>query len=380
LVLIAAGFGATRINVNESRISNFKDTEAIAIADAAINDKTDGTTYLDIKIETEDIEGLFQPEALHKIEALQEYMESQPLVHGSTSIVDFIKKMNKSLNENDEAAYVIPDDEILIAQYFLLYSTGGDPTDFDNYIDFDYRLANVRIRMNKSEYVDEKIVQETAQKYIDEHFKDNSITANLSGKVALDYQWINNLANNHVNGVLLALFAVLVVAALSFRSFEAGVYTIIPVVFAVAVIYGVMGFSGIWLSVGTSMFAAIAIGVGVDFAVHTVDRMIFFIKEMKLDVDDAFESFYKTTGRALLFNLLALALGFGVLITSSVPPLIRFGSLVAVSVFAGFLASLTLLPAIIYLAKPGFLKIKNQENIVIPKLKKEEQELVLEEV
>ncbi|MFT7163159.1 MAG: putative RND superfamily exporter protein, partial [Bacteroidia bacterium] len=255
LVLIAAGFGATRINVNESRISNFKDTEAIAIADAAINDKTDGTTYLDIKIETEDIEGLFQPEALHKIEALQEYMESQPLVHGSTSIVDFIKKMNKSLNENDEAAYVIPDDEILIAQYFLLYSTGGDPTDFDNYIDFDYRLANVRIRMNKSEYVDEKIVQETAQKYIDEHFKDNSITANLSGKVALDYQWINNLANNHVNGVLLALFAVLVVAALSFRSFEAGVYTIIPVVFAVAVIYGVMGFSGIWLSVGTSMFA-----------------------------------------------------------------------------------------------------------------------------
>ncbi|MFT7234415.1 MAG: putative RND superfamily exporter protein, partial [Cyclobacteriaceae bacterium] len=167
---------------------------------------------------------------------------------------------------------------------------------------------------------------------------------------------------------------------LSFRSFEAGVYTIIPVVFAVAVIYGVMGFSGIWLSVGTSMFAAIAIGVGVDFAVHTVDRMIFFIKEMKLDVDDAFESFYKTTGRALLFNLLALALGFGVLITSSVPPLIRFGSLVAVSVFAGFLASLTLLPAIIYLAKPGFLKIKNQENIVIPKLKKEEQELVLEEV
>lgn len=365
LAMMVAIYGATKINVNESRISNFKSTETIAMADAIINEKTDGTTYLDIKIETEDIEGLFQPEALRKIEALQEYLESHPLVNGSTSIVDFIKKMNKSLNENKEEFYEIPDDEFLIAQYFLIYSTGGDPTDFDNYVDFDYRLANVRVRMDHSEYVDEKVVQEAARAYIDNDFNDENITADLSGKVALDYQWINQLADNHLKGVLLALLAVLVVAALSFRSFEAGVYTIVPVVFAVAIIYGVMGFAGVWLSVGTSMFAAIAIGVGVDFAVHTVDRMIYFIRELKLDTNKAFEAFFRTTGRALLFNLLSLSLGFGVLITSSVPPLIRFGALVAVSVTAGFLASITVLPALIYLLKPKFLNADVKESISI---------------
>lgn len=378
LIMAAAIYGATKITVNESRISNFKDTEPIALADEAINDKTDGTTYLDIKIETEDYEGLFEPEALHKIEALQKHMESHPLVNGSTSIVDFIKKMNKSLNENDETAYEIPDDAFLIAQYFLLYSTGGDPTDFDNYVDFDYSQANVRVRMNKSEYADEKVVQEEAQKYINSNFTDEAITAHLSGKVALDYQWINQLADNHVKGVLLALFAVLVVAALSFRSVGAGIYTIVPVIFAVAVIYGVMGFTGVWLSVGTSMFAAIAIGVGVDFAVHTVDRMIYFINELKLNIEEAFEAFFRTTGRALLFNLLSLSLGFGVLITSSVPPLIRFGSLVAVSVSAGFLASITVLPAIIYLMKPGFLNINTKESKIGSVLKKNEEQLVLE--
>jgi uncharacterized protein len=378
LVMIVAIYGATKIKVNESRITNFKDSEAIYIADDIINSKTDGTTYLDIKIETQDIEGLFQPEALRKIEALQAYMESQPLVNGSTSIVDFIKKMNKSLNENKEEAYEIPNDELLIAQYFLLYSTGGDPTDFDNYVDFDYRLANVRVRMNRSEYVDEKVVLEAAQKYIDSNFNDDKITANLSGKVALDYQWINQLANNHLKGVLLALFAVFVVAAMSFRSIGAGFYTIIPVVIAVIIIYAVMGFTGIWLSVGTSMFAAIAIGVGVDFAVHTVDRMIYFINELKMDIDAAFESLFRTTGRALLFNLLSLSLGFGVLTTSSVPPLISFGALVAVSVSAGFIASITVLPAIIYLVKPKFLNIRSKEEKLVSDIKKEEKGLVLE--
>jgi len=378
LIVVAAFYGATKINVNESRISNFKSTEIIAVADDVINAKTDGTTYLDIKIETEDIEGLFQPEALRKIEALQEHMEGHPLVNGSTSIVDFIKKMNKSLNENREEYYAIPDDEVLIAQYFLIYSTGGDPTDFDNYVDFDYRLANVRIRMNKSEYVDERVVLEVAQKYIESNFNSENITANLSGKVALDYQWINQLANNHLKGVLLALLAVLIVAALSFRSAGAGLYTIVPVIFAVSIIYGVMGFAGIWLSVGTSMFAAIAIGVGVDFAVHTVDRMIYFIKEEKLNIDNAFEAFFRTTGRALLFNLLSLSLGFGVLITSSVPPLIRFGALVAVSVTAAFLASITVLPAIIYLLKPKFLQVRKEE-IQVSSVGREEEELILEE-
>jgi predicted RND superfamily exporter protein len=377
-VIGIAIYGATKINVNESRITNFKDSEAIYIADEMINANTEGTTYLDIKIQTKDIEGLFDPEALRKIEALQSHMETHPLVNGSTSIVDFIKKMNKSLNENDVAAYKIPDDPFLIAQYFLIYSTGGDPTDFDNYVDFDYRLANVRFRMNKSEYVDEKEVLEAAQEYITAHFTDDTITAHLSGKVALDYQWINQLASNHLKGVLLALFAVFLVAAISFRSIGAGFYTIIPVVIAVIIIYAVMGYAGIWLSVGTSMFAAIAIGVGVDFAVHTVDRMIYFINELKMDIDSAFASFFKTTGRALLFNLLSLSLGFGVLTTSSVPPLISFGALVAVSVSAGFLASITVLPAIIYLMKPAFLSIQTKQDRMASKPTNEPSEMAME--
>ena len=67
------------------------------------------------------------------------------------------------------------------------------------------------------------------------------------------------------------------------------------------------------------------------------------------------KQFYPTTGRALFFNLLAIALGFGVLISSKVVPLNNFGTIVAMSVATSFLVSMTLLPALIQLFKPRFI-------------------------
>jgi len=360
IAIIIIGFGingASKLVINEDRIKNFQADEPIVKADALINSKTDGTSYLDILVETQDIEDIFEPKNLQKMQALQTYVETLPHVKGSISIVDFLKKMNQSLNENNTDFYIIPDNRELIAQYFLLYSASGDPTDFDNYVDYDYRLANIRLSMDTSEYSFEKPVVDAVNIYLTEHFNDDTIKATTTGKVTVDVYWINRLGFNHFLGAGLALLVVLIFAALSFRSISAGILTIIPVSISVLFIYTVMGLLDIWLAIGTSMFAAIAIGIGVDFAVHTVDRLKFLLNEKLLPLNEAYHEFYKSAGRALLFNFLALALGFSVLMTSSVPPLSQFGFLVAVAVTVSFIGSMTLLPAIIYLLKPKFLNI-----------------------
>ena len=71
--------------------------------------------------------------------------------------------------------------------------------------------------------------------------------------------------------------------------------------------------------------------------------------------DERLSDLFPSTGRALFFNFAALALGFLVLSTSEVPPLIRFGMLVAVAVTTSFTASMTILPALGKLLKPAFL-------------------------
>ena len=100
--------------------------------------------------------------------------------------------------------------------------------------------------------------------------------------------------------------------------------------------------------------------------------MILLIRDQKMKLRDAYSVLYPSTGRALLFNFAAIFLGFGVLVTSSVPALIRFGGLIGVSVAASFIGSMTILPALVYLIKPAFLGLrrtgKSSESVLEPEL------------
>jgi hydrophobe/amphiphile efflux-3 (HAE3) family protein len=347
--------GAGKIQLDEELIRTFHHQEPLSIADQVLNTRFDGTHYLDIMIETEQPEDLFNPEYLQRIEAFQRYLQSLPHVNGSTSIVDYLKQMNRALNGGAAEAYQLPDNADLIAQYFLLYSASSDPTDFQEEIDYDYQRANLRVHLDSGRYSIGKPVVEASHDYIEHSFNTPGIQASLSGRVNVDYHWIKRLADSHFNSIAIALLLVMLMAAISFRSLLAGIFVLLPVVVTILMIYAVMGFSGIWLSISTSMFAAISIGLGVDFSIHTLERLQILLATRQGSVDEALLKLYPSTGRALLFNCLALALGFGVLISSKVVVLQEFGLLVAVAIVTSFLASLTLLPVLAKLLQPKFL-------------------------
>jgi len=355
VITIVGIAGTSRVIVQESQIENFQTDEPIYIADKEINDRMDGTNFLDIVIETDEPEALFRPDHLRRIEALQTFVEQFPAVRGSTSVVDYIKQMHKAVNENQDEFYSIPDDEFLVAQLFLLYSASGDPDDFEEEIDTDYSLANVRFNLHVADYRLLTEIIPTIQSYVENEFNNDEIRASLSGRVMVNYTWLKTIGDNHVRSLLLSLVFVWIAAAMMFRSLLAGALSLIPVGMSLLLVYAVMGFGSIWLGIGTSMFAAIAIGLGIDFSIHTIDRMKELIMNRQGNFDERLADLFPSTGRALFFNFAALALGFLVLTTSEVPPLIRFGLLVAVAVTTSFIASMTILPAIGKVLKPAFL-------------------------
>ncbi len=259
------------------------------------------------------------------------------------------------MNEDQQEEYSLPDDADLVAQYFLLYSASGDPTDFEEEVDYDYQLANVRVTTDTGLYTDEKVVVEAAERYIREEFNAPGITAHLAGRVNVDYHWIKALGRGHFLGVALALVAVWLMAAVSFRSLVAGSLTLVPVSMAVLLVYAVMGSSGIYLGIGTSMFAAIAIGTSVDFAVHMLDRLIALMRHQGQTLEQAFAALFPSTGRALLFNFIAVFLGFGVFVISKMPPLFKYGLLIALGVLVSFVVTLMVLPALVKVLRPAFL-------------------------
>ncbi|MFQ3199202.1 MAG: putative RND superfamily exporter protein [Paraglaciecola sp.] len=353
-IVVIGSFAASNLLVNENRIATFHPTEELYIADQAINQRFDGTYYLDVVVETPEIEGIFEPQVLNKIEALQRYAETLPNIQGSTSIVDYLKQMNRALNEGQASEYRLPQDAALVAQYFLLYSATGEPTDFEEEVDYDYQQANVRITLNKGGFQDIKDTVLGLNQYLSTEFNDDSVKGTLTGRVNLNYHWIKDLGASHFFGVAIALFLVWLVSSILFKSALAGFFALIPVATSILLVYSAMVVLSIPLGIGTSMFAAVAIGLGVDFAIHTIDRLRSLYKEQQ-NMLTSIQRFYPSTGRALFFNLLAIALGFGVLISSKVVPLNNFGSIVAISVTTSFLVSMTLLPAMIMLFKPRFI-------------------------
>lgn len=364
VILAVAVFGAMLVVVDEDRIENFQSTEPVYLADKAINATTDGIYNLDILVETQSAGGLYDPETLQRIEALQDYIETLPSVGGTTSIVDYVKQLHRSVNDGDPTFYTIPDNADLIAQLFFLYGASADPTDFEEEIDSDHRQALVRVQLKEGRYTNNKLLVPALENYVKDTFNSQAVKATVTGRVTVSYYWIQGIDQSTLFSILLSFIAVTLTAMLVFRSAISGLLAALPVGLAILLVYAVMGFTGIPLGVSTSMFAAIAIGLSIDFAIHTLDRLREIGRTKGLEAD-ALIDLYPETGRALFFNFVAVAGGFGVLVTSEVPPLVKFGSLVAVAVSVAFLASVTLLPALVTLLKP--------RSLLAPKTKGEPQ-------
>jgi hypothetical protein len=111
----------------------------------------------------------------------------------------------------------------------------------------------------------------------------------------------------------------------------------------------------VFLEPATSMFAAISVGVGVDFAIHLLERLRRTMAGFGDDLERVVRTAVPSTARACFFNALALGVGFAVLLTSELPTLKRFGGLVTVAAFSSFLAALVVVPALFALVQraPG---------------------------
>ncbi|MBS3814577.1 MMPL family transporter, partial [Candidatus Bipolaricaulota bacterium] len=168
------------------------------------------------------------------------------------------------------------------------------------------------------------------------------------------------LVKGQVISLSIALFAVAVIVGLIFLSVKFGLLSIIPLGFTIGVNFGLMGLLGIPLDNATTMLASIAIGIGVDYTIHFISRY-----RLELGRGESPESAVigatRTTGQAIFFNAIAVAVGFGVLLASSFTPIATLGSLVALTMVLSAGSALTLLPAALLWTKNLNNKLSHKE-------------------
>lgn len=358
LAVAVAGWGASKLIVNDARILAFKDDHPIVRATEAINARFDGTSALNIVVTAQEKGAFLSGDLLRRIDALEAYTETLEHVGGTHSLAGWVKRAHQKMNKDDPAFYVIPDDPAETQFYLDVLSGAGSPMarHLREVIDASYTEANLIVRMTSSEYIHQREVIRSLQSYLAGWSRDASVTAELAGRVNLDYHWVSLVRTSHVRSVCLSFLCVVVLTGLMFRSAVAGILCALTVGVAVLVNYAVMGWGGIPLGVGTSMFASIAIGAGVNFPIHILDRLRVGHREPGQDISVVFRDALGFTGRALFFTAMVVTIGFLLLCVSEFRTLVNFGLLVAVGMLMSFLASVTLLPAAVAVLRPGFLR------------------------
>ena len=182
-ILIAlAAWGASKMVVNDARILAFKSDHPIVHAAAALNERFDGTSHLNIVLTPRDESetGLFlRPDILRQVEQLEAYTETLEHVGGTHSLAGWVKRAHEKANEEHPDFFAIPDDTEE-AKFYLDALSSDVPDDrpgmadlLGEIVDPTYSKTNLVVRMKSSQYIHQRPVIESLQAYLNEHFPEN---------------------------------------------------------------------------------------------------------------------------------------------------------------------------------------------------------------
>ncbi|MEL7137174.1 MAG: MMPL family transporter [Pseudomonadota bacterium] len=341
-IVAVLGFAASHAEFDYERQRYFTKSDAVRAADIEINRQLGGVNFLDVVVKAQEAGGLMRPDTLAQIAALRAEIKALPYVEKVSGIDEYIALMHAALT--GAADNTLPTAERAPAQYMFLYEASAPPEDFKQEIDFDHTRALIRAQLSTDSYSKTLGTVEALERLVLRWGEAHDLEAEISGRVAVNDGWMTQLANNHFRGLGLAVALVLLTTVIVFRSLVYALLAIIPVLIGVLTVYATMGAFSIDIAPATSMTAAIATGLGIDFGIHLIS-LIRQRRRLGERGAGAFDAQYTLVARACFYSAIALGVALAVICISSAPPLRWFGFLVSVGAFGSLVGALLIIPA-----------------------------------
>lgn len=289
---------------------------------------------------------LLQPPILNALERLESFVAEKKdfAVGGVLGPATYLKTTNFIIWGKKEAGRVIPDEPERTAWLWQQYAgTRGDAR-LRQVVDAEYQRAIVTIYLKNANFLATSRLIAELRDYEQKHLLPIGISISFAGDVAVSQGMIAAVVSTPIRSIILSLVGILAVSTFVGRSLRVGLLCAMPSTFAVLIIFACMGWMAIPLGVATSMFAAMTLGIGDDFAIHLVEHFRRAVRAGKSTVEAAVEA-VGAIGGTITIDAVALALGFAVLLVSQVPANSRLGLLLVLSLLICLLASLIVLPA-----------------------------------
>ena len=350
VLIICAAIIAAQLRFSHFPLQWLPEDNFARVATEAVDENLKGSLTLEVIIDTEKTNGLYNPELLRVIDDVSKNINSistgNMFVGKVISYIDVIKETNRALNENRDEYYAIPDDSDLIAQEFLLFESSGN-NDLASLVDANYSKARLTLKTPFIDSLEANAFIDNAQIYLDQKFG-SLAKVTFTGIGTLMTVTFEEAIYSSAVSYILAFSLITILMVLLIGNLKIGLISMIPNLLPIVILSTIMVIFKMPLDMFTLLIGAIALGLAVDDTVHFMHNFRRYELQYN-DVDKAVRLTLMGTGRAITLTSIVLALGFLVLTFSQMNNMFDFGVLTASAILVALLADFFLMPAIMKL-------------------------------
>lgn len=356
-VVVVAGFavalGGVRFETNFTKY--LRKTEPVVVNNNLLIDKFTGFEYLYLTLSApDDRPGYFQdPAVLADIGEFERRLAADPDVKYLSSFTAYLRGMNKAMTGAAEVPTSRPL-VLLLSRYFAALaatSAGGELT--GTLMNKDFSRYTIVLHVWDSAAHD--LAFENSLKTILPRLKalgtgtlPAGVTAEYWGEVITVLQTSAIMLRNQISSIALSVVLVFLVSALVLRSARHGLVVLAPLAVGIMLNFIVMAVFQIPLDAVTITFASIAIGIGVDNAIHLV---IQYRRQREIwpgEPEKVIGHTLKAAGRPMVLTTLSIMAALLVFVFSAFRPIVYFGVLISLSLVMTTAGALILLPSLLY--------------------------------
>jgi hypothetical protein len=296
-----------------------------------------------------------RPEVLRYISDLEEHLVKEGDVGKSNTVADVVKKVHMELFEGDRSHYTIPDTVNAVAQTLISFQNSHKPDDLWHLVTPDYTRANIWLQLRSGDNKDMERVIEDVEQYFAANPPPVEMSHDWAGLTYINVVWQDKMVTGMLESFLSSFVVVFLMMAFLFRSPTWGLLAMVPLTFTIGFIYGVIGLIGKDYDMPVAVLSSLALGLAVDFAIHFLQRTRMTMARTG-DWAAAIRDMFDEPARAILRNIIVIAIGFTPLLLAPLVPYQTVGIFLATIMFYSGFATLWILPALLTVMKGWVFK------------------------
>jgi predicted RND superfamily exporter protein len=341
LIALAGLVGATRMHVDNNPMGYFGADEPVIKHSDTMHREMAGVETFAVVLRSP-IEGTFlKVRYLEQLRLLQDYLDRTGHFDKTFSFADYVAFVNAVLEESEPSDKSLPEADDIVREFFLFI----DQEDVADYVTADFREARIIVRHAIGSSRSLREATEGIDAFVSEKL-DDGLEVVVTGNAILRMQAADAMAAGQAKSLGLMVVVIWLVITVLFLNPKAGLLAVIPNLFPVVTLFGVMGYLDIPLNTSTAMVAAIALGICVDDTMHFMVRYHHYTRATG-DTAVAIERTLRDETFPIVTTTLGLALGFSVFALSSFPPVVHFGFLSAFVMLLALVAVFLVLPSLL---------------------------------